>query len=151
MITKMIPTQKGEETCPALTPGASILVVDDEVDICSAVARILQLEGFLIQVANSGDQALKLLRLNHYDLLILDMYMPGLSGLELLQQVEQMHLNLAIIIMTGHKEFKDIITTLNSELVTDFLLKPVNNQEIISAVNHALQIQAQRPTNDALS
>lgn len=109
------------------------------------MARMLELEGYLAQVANSGGQALSLLQRNRYDLLLLDMHMPGLPGLEVLQQAGQMGLDLAVVILTGHKEFEDSVAALSSELVTDFLLKPASNHEIISAVARALQKAATHP------
>ena len=135
----MIQIQASMDVYPTSLAKASILVVDDEVDISSAVARIFELEGYQVEVAHSGNEAIRLLQSASYDLLLLDMHMPGLSGMDVLQWIKERRLNMAIIVLTGHKEFKAAITTSTFGLVTDYLLKPVCHREIIAAVTRALR------------
>jgi DNA-binding NtrC family response regulator len=135
----MIQTQTGMEAHPTLLAKARILVVDDETDISSAVARLLELEGYLVRIAHSGDEAIRLLQHTPYDLMLLDMNMPGLSGLDVLQWIKQRQLNLAVIVLTGHKEFKAAVTAPTATPVAGFLVKPVSHQEIITAVTRALR------------
>jgi YesN/AraC family two-component response regulator len=65
--------------------------------------------------------------------------MPGLSGMDVLQWIKQRRLSMAIIVLTGQKEFKTAIPASTSALVTDYLLKPVCHREIIAAVTRALR------------
>jgi DNA-binding response OmpR family regulator len=119
-----------------------ILIVDDESEICSALSNMLKLEGYIAQESTSGEQALALLQHNSFDVMILDMQMPGLSGVDVIHQARHLHPNLPIIILTGHATLDSAIAAAKSEQVIDYLLKPAKNQEIITAVAQALKKRA---------
>lgn len=116
-----------------------LLVVDDEPDICSALTNMLKLEGYYAKEATSGQQALSLLQRDFYDVMVLDMQMSGMSGMDVMRQVRQLYPGLSIIILTGHATLDNAIAAAKSEQVVDYLLKPAKNQEIIDAVTRALQ------------
>ncbi len=116
-----------------------LLIVDDEPDICSALSNMLKLEGYSAQGTTSGEQALILLQHNAFEVMILDIQMPGMSGTNLMRQARRLYPDLPIIILTGHATLESAIAAAKSEQAIDYLLKPAKNQEIIDAVVHALQ------------
>lgn len=116
-----------------------ILVVDDEPDICSVLATVLRLEGCDTYEAFSGAIALERLQAASFDVMILDIQMPGMSGMEVLEVVSQTYPELLVVILTGHAALDNAIAAAKSEQVVDYLLKPAKNQEIIDAVLRAVR------------
>ena len=123
-------------------PGARVLVVDDELQVRSALMRYLDLLGYHADGARDGDQALKTLERTSYDLMILDIRMPGMDGVQVMQQAHQMHPDLAIIVLTGHAALDSAIAAVKSGAV-DCLHKPASNHDIAAAATRALQSRAE--------
>ena len=122
---------------------ARLLVVDDEPQIRSALARGLGLLGYLVKEAGSGREALALLKRVPCDAMVLDMFMPGMDGVEVMQRVRQMYPDLAIIVLTGRPGVESAIAAVKSE-VADYLLKPASVHDIADAVTRALQKRQER-------
>jgi len=125
-------------------PDIRILVVDDEPEVRAGVTRILRLEGYAADEADSGEQALRMLNQAAYKVIILDLYMPGLDGLAVMRQVRYLRPGILIIILTGHANLESAIAATKADEVIDYLLKPTSNQEIIQAVQRAGQKYIQR-------
>ena len=123
---------------------ARVLIIDDEDDIRFALTRILNLEGYVAEEVSSGQKALALLQQNKYDLVILDMRMPGMSGLEVMEYISKYHPELLIIILTGQATLDSAITATKLECVVNYLLKPCRTDEFISAVKEALKKKVRR-------
>lgn len=121
-----------------------LLIVDDETPVRSALTRSLTLLGYSTEEAASGRQALDLLAREAYDLMILDMHMPGMDGLEVMKQAHRLYPKLLIIVLTGYASLDSAIAAVKLE-AADYLLKPVKLEEIIEAVGSALQKRAQQP------
>ena len=81
-------------------PRASLLVVDDEPNILSTVRRALELEGFAVEVASSGAQGLARLDEHEIDLVLLDVMMPGETGLEVLPRIREAHPEVSVVMMS---------------------------------------------------
>ena len=126
------------------TTAARVLVVDDEPNIRSALARALSFAGYTVEEAGSGQEALELLQVNRYDLMILDMWMPELSGLDVMRRLRRANPDFMIIVLTGHATLESAIAAAKSDEVVDYLQKPVKNREIVEAVDKALQKRAER-------
>jgi DNA-binding response OmpR family regulator len=125
------------EAVPAM-PGARVLVVDDEMPIRSALVRSFTLLGYLAEGAASGHEALEMLERNAYDVMVVDIRMPGMDGVELMRRACQVCPDLPVIILTGHGTFDSAIAAIRSGAV-DYLLKPASVSEIATAVFNALQ------------
>ena len=125
-------------------PNARVLIVDDEADIRHALARILRLEGYVAEEAGSGSDALNLVKNEAYDLMVLDMRMPKVGGIEVLKRVRKDYPALFIIVLTGQATLESAILATKSDRVVDYLLKPVSHEEFVSAVSRALQIRTDR-------
>jgi DNA-binding response OmpR family regulator len=130
-------------TTPPPIPEARVLVVDDEPRIRSVVARSLTLQGYRVDEAGSGRQALKMLERTPYDLMVLDMLMPGMDGTEVMGHAHQVRPDLLIIVLTGHATLESAIAAVKSH-AADYLLKPAGLQDIAAAVARALQQRAER-------
>jgi OmpR family response regulator RpaB len=125
----------------AASTEARILVVDDEEQIRSVLARYLALMGYQVDTASSGEQALGLLRRSAYDVAVLDIRMPGLDGVEVMDQALKMHPDLCIIFLTGHASLESAIAAVKADAV-DYLLKPVSVRDLASAVAKSLERRA---------
>jgi two-component system KDP operon response regulator KdpE len=123
-------------------PEARVLVVDDEPNVRSALTRSLTLLGYRADAASSGRQALGLLQRVTYDLMVLDLRMPGMDGVEVMQRARQVRPNLLIIVLTGHATLESAIAAVKSH-ATDYLIKPTSLHDVAAAVAAALQKRAE--------
>ena len=122
---------------------ARLLVVDDEPQIRSALVRGLGLMGYVVKEAGSGREALTLLKRAPCDAMVLDMLMPGMDGVEVMQRARQIYPDLAIVVLTGHPAIESAIAAVKSE-VTDYLVKPASVHDIADAVTRALHKRRER-------
>lgn len=128
------------------TESARILVVDDERVIREILAEFLALEGFSVHTVEDGEKALTELRLRPYDLLITDLKMPRLSGLQLLEKIEQERLGVLTVLMTGFGTVETAIEAMKKGAY-DYLLKPFKVEEVIHVVERALYRQRLQAEN----
>jgi response regulator RpfG family c-di-GMP phosphodiesterase len=126
--------------------GARILVVDDERVIREILAEFLTLEGFSVHTIEDGEKALTELRLHPYDLLITDLKMPRLSGLQLLERIEAERLGVLTVLMTGFGTVETAIEAMKKGAY-DYLLKPFKVEEVIHVVRRALYRQRLQAEN----
>jgi response regulator RpfG family c-di-GMP phosphodiesterase len=125
---------------------ARILVVDDERVIREILAEFLTLEGFSVHTVEDGEKALTELRLRPYDLLITDLKMPRLSGLQLLERIEAERIGVLTVLMTGFGTVETAIEAMKKGAY-DYLLKPFKVEEVIHVVRHALYRQRLQAEN----
>ncbi len=125
---------------------ARILVVDDERVIRDILAEFLTLEGFSVHTVEDGEKALSELRLHPYDLLITDLKMPRLSGLQLLERIESERLGVLTVLMTGFGTVETAIEAMKKGAY-DYLLKPFKVEEVIHVVERALYRQRLQTEN----
>ncbi|HEX3482309.1 MAG TPA: HD domain-containing phosphohydrolase [Kofleriaceae bacterium] len=116
---------------------AHILVVDDERVIREILAEFLTLEGFTVHTVEDGEKALAELRLKPYDLLITDLKMPRLSGLQLLERIVAERITVRTVLMTGFGTVETAIEAMKQGAY-DYLLKPFKVEEVIHVVRRAL-------------
>src|SRR5574341_499047 len=126
-----------------------ILVVDDEAVIVKFLARVLEREGYTVYSVSNGLEALRVLDRMPIDLLLTDIKMNGMGGIELLQEARTRYPNMAIILLTGHATIESAITALR-EGASNYLLKPVKNEDVVAAVREALQKQDREKRRDKL-
>jgi len=118
----------------------SILIVDDEPTILTAMAGVLGDEGFEVITATNGYEALKLIDTETPDLVLLDVWMPGIDGLETLTEIKKNHPFLQVIIISGHGNIETAVraTKLGAH---DFIEKPLSIDRVIVAINNALNFR----------
>lgn len=119
---------------------ASILIVDDEPEIGLMVGEFLRRRGYQIRTAISGEQALDLIRANAPDLVLLDIYMPGINGIEVLRRIRQTNPSIGVIMLTASQEEALLQTALDIGAF-DVLCKPVNLDQLDLAVTVKLAMQ----------
>ncbi len=117
--------------------GAQILVVDDEENICRMVSRYLKREGFKVLVAHDGEKALNMVSQERPDLLLLDIRMPGISGMDVLRRVKDMNEDMPVIMMTAYSCVNQAVEALKTG-AHDYLTKPFDLNEIIRVIRRAL-------------
>lgn len=115
-----------------------ILLVEDDVSNREVLRRILEIEGFTVSAVSSAKEALHFLSYKHHDLVISDLRMPGLSGLELLETIRAKALSVPFILLTAHGSIDEAVTAMKLDAV-DFLTKPVSRTQIIATVHRALK------------
>ncbi|NWF54688.1 MAG: response regulator [Syntrophaceae bacterium] len=120
---------------------ASILVVDDERIIREGCNRILAKLGYEVREAGSGEEGLNLLRAGPCDLLLLDLKMPGLSGMEVLQRVQQNHPSLLVVVITGYATVESAVEAMKAGAY-DFIPKPFTPDQLRLVVHRALEKKA---------
>jgi response regulator RpfG family c-di-GMP phosphodiesterase len=125
---------------------ARILVVDDERVIREILSEFLSLEGFSVHTVEDGEKALTELRLRPYDLVITDLKMPRVSGLQLLERVEAERLGALTVLMTGFGTVETAIEAMKKGAY-DYLLKPFKVEEVIHVVERALYRQRLQTEN----
>ena len=116
---------------------ASILVVDDEPVERQTLSDILRLEGYNVSSVASGEAAIEYLRLNTVDLVILDLRMQGMSGLETAKVIRQVSPDVELILLTAHGSMETAIEALRQR-VHDYLLKPASPAQVLESVSKGL-------------
>jgi PAS domain S-box-containing protein len=115
-----------------------VLVVDDEVRIQKACQRLLTEEGCDVEVADNGIQGLKMIEKTHFDIILLDLMMPGISGLEVLTDVKSRHPDTVVIVVTGYATLEHSIETMKKGAF-DFLSKPFSPDELRAVISKAIE------------
>jgi len=115
-----------------------VLLVDDEEELVSTLAERLEYRGFEAQYATTGQTALKMLREQSFDVVVIDLKLPGMSGLELLGTIGAAYPNLPILMVTGHGSGQPEA----SEVPTgayDLLPKPIDISELVTRMTDAIK------------
>ncbi|MBL7191466.1 response regulator [bacterium] len=115
-----------------------ILLVDDEKDFRTASSKALERRGFIVTTAANGEEALNYIHLEMPDIVLLDLLMPGMSGIETLQRIRKINSSLPVIILTGHGSFHDALAGINLDIV-DFLQKPMDLDLLDLRIRKALE------------
>ena len=123
--------------------GASILVVDDEREIVRALRRSLSAHGYVVLTASSGEEAIELVARQRPDLLLVDLLLPGMSGLEVCRQVRA-ESNVPIILLSVKDAERDKVEALDLG-ADDYIAKPFGMNEVLARVRVALRHAIQPP------
>ena len=126
-----------------------ILVVDDEQGLCAGLQEALQREGHRVDAATDPQAALKLATENFYHLVVSDIKMPGLSGLELLMRVRERHPDTLFILMTAYGTVESAVAAMK-EGAYDYLTKPIDMKRLRALVQKAMAFQAVVAENNEL-
>jgi response regulator RpfG family c-di-GMP phosphodiesterase len=118
-----------------------ILIVDDEETIRLALRKFLRSRGYEVEIASSGDQALQILAKESYSLMLCDVRMPGMTGVQIVPKARERDQDLAIIMLTAVNDAATATEVLSSG-ATDYLMKPVELADLQQAVDRALHKRA---------
>lgn len=115
-----------------------ILIVDDEKIMRDSCCRVLQKEGYAALESVSGEEALEKFDQEQFDLVLLDLMMPGIGGIETLKRLKEMDPGITIIIITGYPSIETAVKAIKLGAY-DYITKPFNPDELRVAVNRALE------------
>lgn len=116
----------------------SVLLVDDREEFATALAERLTLHGMEVETANNGEDALGILKEKSINVVVLDVIMPGMGGLEILERIKNTHPEIQVILLTGHGSTKEGIEGMRLGAF-DFLMKPVDLEELIAKMKTSIQ------------
>ena len=124
----------------------AILFVDDEVEILSSLTRFLRREPYKKLFADTGKKALELLEDNDVALIITDMRMPEMNGMEFLYEVKRRYPDILVIILSGTLEPDQLIRTLIADgKIFRFISKPVEPEELKKIIKETIDYYGQKP------
>jgi two-component system nitrogen regulation response regulator NtrX len=115
-----------------------ILIIDDEASIRSSLKGILEDEGFLAKTAETGEEGLELLKSQNVELVLLDIWLPGLSGIDVLKKIKAMEDNPQVVMISGHGTIETAVTATKLG-AHDFLEKPLSLEKVVLTVRNALR------------
>ncbi|MGD0027841.1 MAG: response regulator [Candidatus Bathyarchaeia archaeon] len=117
---------------------AKILMVDDDEHICRVMSLILEGEGFEVETAFTGEDAIKKSKSKVYDAAILDIRLPDIEGTKLLQAMGEISPKMVKIMLTGYPNLQNAVDSLNFG-ADAYLMKPPNPEDVINSIREKLQ------------
>jgi len=123
-----------------------ILVVEDEKKVASFIKKGLQEEHYAVDIAYDGEEGLALVQINEYDLILLDIMLPKLDGMEVLRRIRRNGFGVPILILTAKDSVEDIVTGLDTGS-DDYLTKPFSFAELVARVRALLRRKAKEKTD----
>jgi DNA-binding NtrC family response regulator len=121
----------------------NVLLVDDEKNFVEFLAERLQLRNFNVLIAFNGDEAIKLVKENDFDVIVLDVQMPGKNGVETLKEIKKIEQLSQVIMLTGHATVKTAIQGMKNGAF-DYLMKPTETDDLIEMINKAYELVAEQ-------
>ena len=114
-----------------------ILIVEDEIDLCDAIAEGLELDGYAVDRCYTGEVAYEMLMVETYDLVVLDLNLPGASGFQICRSVKQKS-SIPVFVLTSREQMKDELLAL--ELGADeYLTKPCRKERLLARISNVLK------------
>lgn len=114
-----------------------LLIVEDEDTLCESLKRVFTKEGYETDIADSAEAAFELLKDKTYDLIITDIILPGISGIELLSKYKKQNPDQKVVIMTAYASMETAVEALKAG-ACDFIIKPIMHDEMKRVVKKAL-------------
>jgi len=124
---------------------ASILLVDDDPDICKTLSLILEGEGYSVDVANSGVEAIEKSKEKVHNVALLDIVLPDMAGTELLKKLHETTPKMIKIMVTGYPNLQNAVEALNYN-ADAYLIKPVNHEKLLEVIREKLEKQREEET-----
>jgi len=126
-----------------------ILVVDDDPIVCGSLSELLRFEGYGVDTAADGEEALALLEKDHYNLVIADVSMPGMTGFDVLRRVKQEHSLTEVILSTAYGTVQNAVEAIKLGAF-NYVTKPLVDEEVKVMVSRCLDIQEMKAENENL-
>ena len=127
-----------------------ILWVDDEIELLTPHIRFLHEKGYAVETVNNGYDAVDMVRTTHYDLIILDEMMPGMTGLETLPKIKEIRPTTPVVMVTKSEE-ENIMDKAVGSKIADYIIKPVNPSQVLLSIKkcvHSQQLVTEQTTAD---
>ena len=123
---------------PSSSPFPHILLVEDEPSVANGLEMVLVEHGYGVDIAETGSSALSMFHESGFDLVVADLRLPDIDGLEVVKRIREERPEVKVIIITGYPSVASAISAVKTG-VADYLRKPFTDQEILSAVSDALE------------
>jgi signal transduction histidine kinase/DNA-binding response OmpR family regulator len=127
-------------------PSEKIIIVDDEADVLDLCSRVLKFDGYHVRTAKNGYEAIEIAQEDDFDLLLTDIKMPGMDGLEITQALKNSYPHLICVTMTGYSTIDMVIEALKLG-IDEFITKPFTPKELSRVVAKALETERLRKEN----
>jgi len=121
-----------------------LLIVEDEDTLCESLQRVFTRDGYEVDIADSAESAFKLLEHRFYDLIITDIILPGISGIELLTKYRETKPTQKVMVITAYASLTTAVESIKAG-ACDFIIKPLMHDEMKKAVRKALDKPGTRP------
>ena len=115
-----------------------ILIVDDQVNTCKSIQAILKKSGYRSEYTLNGEEALRRVQGEHFDIVISDIRMPGMDGIRLLEELKKIQPSLVVIMITGYATIKSAVEAIQKGAY-DYLPKPFTPDEVRVIIERALE------------
>jgi DNA-binding NtrC family response regulator len=125
-----------------------LLLVDDEARFVETLSKRLTARGFDVDGALSGPDALARLDARPFDVVLLDVWMPGMDGLEVLKQIRRLHPSVRVVLLSGNASITAAVEGIRLG-ATDYLLKPVEIEDVMAKVEEAFEKKRIEETDEA--
>ena len=130
-------------------PKKSILLVDDETGIRQSLGAVLAEEGFKVTTAKNGEECLQVLENKYFELILLDVWLPGINGLETLERIKEMKVNAAVVMISGHGTIETAVKATRLGAF-DFIEKPLSIEKTLLVVKNGLEQKRLQEENRTL-
>ena len=118
--------------------GYRVLIVDDEEELVTTIAERLQIRGIQAQTATDGETALKMIEADPPQVVVLDVMMPGMGGIEVLQRMNAQNLKIPVILLTGYGSTEQGMEGIKLGAF-DYLIKPCDLNNLIGKIQEAVK------------
>jgi DNA-binding NtrC family response regulator len=119
------------------TPAGSVLIIDDEAEIRESLRTLLELEGYEVEVAATGEEGIARIGDRSFDLLLLDLALPDRNGLEILADLHAQDSALSVIMITAYGTVENAVRAMQSG-AANFIQKPWDNEKLLADVRAAV-------------
>ncbi len=128
---------------------ASVLIVDDEAGVRSALSGVLRDEGYQVEAVDTGETCLERVSRNAYDVVVLDIWLPGLDGLATLERLRQRHVDAPVVMISGHGNIESAVRAIKMGAF-DFVEKPLSLEKTVLVIGNAARQRRLEAENRAL-
>jgi len=127
----------------------SVLIVDDEAGVRSALSGVLRDEGYLVEAVDSGEACLERTVRNAFDVIILDIWLPGMDGISTLARLQERHVDAPVVMISGHGNIESAVRAIKMGAF-DFVEKPLSLQKTVLVVGNAVKQRRLEAENQEL-
>jgi DNA-binding response OmpR family regulator len=126
-----------------------ILIVEDDSFIITFTSKVLKSQGYIVSTAMTGMDALNKIQASNYNLVLLDIGLPDMTGTEILKQIREINQDIIIIMMTGNPQLDSSIDSVNYG-ADGYLIKPVNDTDLVEIVEDRIKQRFDRLVSNAI-
>ena len=126
-----------------------ILIVEDDSFIITFTSKVLKSRGYLVTTAMTGKDALKKIQASNYNLVLLDIGLPDMTGTEILKQIREINQDIIVIMITGNPQLDSSIDSVNYG-ADWYLIKPINDTDLVDIVEEKIKQRFDRLVNNTI-